>query len=224
MNRIKWGFLVLALCAVLPAAAQKHIAREDIEWSDVWLTGANKTDLPHVLLLGNSITRGYHPKVEKLLEGKAYVGRLSGSKSVGDPALLDEVAAILKHNHFDVIHFNNGLHGFDYTEEEYEKAFPKLIKTIRKYAPDAKLIWATITPVRQGEGMKELAPITERLKVRNEIALKYVRREGIEVDDLWDLVIGHPEYYAGGDGTHPIDAGFEALAVQVADMVKKALP
>ena len=43
-----------------------------------------------VLLLGNSITRGYHPKVEKLLEGKAYVGRLSGSKSVGDPALLDE--------------------------------------------------------------------------------------------------------------------------------------
>ena len=45
--------------------------REYIEWSDVWLTGANQTDKPHVLLLGNSITRGYHPKVEKLLEGKA---------------------------------------------------------------------------------------------------------------------------------------------------------
>ena len=71
------------MCFCVPAGAQEHIAREYIEWSDVWLTGANQTDKPHVLLLGNSITRGYHPKVEKLLEGKAYVGRLSGSKSVG---------------------------------------------------------------------------------------------------------------------------------------------
>ena len=99
-SAVLFGFI--GFCA--PAGAQEHIAREYIEWSDVWLTGANQTDKPHVLLLGNSITRGYHPKVEKLLEGKAYVGRLSGSKSVGDPALLDEVAAILKHNHFDVIH------------------------------------------------------------------------------------------------------------------------
>lgn len=225
MRKLSFVVWMLALCCLtIPVNAQKHIAREYIEWSDVWLTGADKTDKPHVLLLGNSITRGYQPKVEKRLEGKAYVGRLSGSKSVGDPALLDEVAAILKHNHFDVIHFNNGLHGFDYTEEEYEKAFPKLIKTIRKYAPKAKLIWATITPVRQGEGMKELAPITERLKVRNEIALKYIHREGIEVNDLWGLVIDHPEYYAGGDGTHPVDAGFEALAEQVAAVVEKALP
>ena len=89
-SAVLFGFI--GFCA--PAGAQEHIAREYIEWSDVWLTGANQTDKPHVLLLGNSITRGYHPKVEKLLEGKAYVGRLSGSKSVGDPALLDEVAAI----------------------------------------------------------------------------------------------------------------------------------
>lgn len=225
MKRISFWVGALSLCCLaMPVKAQEHIAREYIEWSDVWLTGADKTDKPHVLLMGNSITRGYHPKVEKKLEGKAYVGRLSCSKSVGDPALLDEIAAILKHNHFDVIHFNNGLHGFDYTEEEYDKAFPKLIATIRKYAPDAKLIWATITPVRQGEGMKELAPITERLKVRNEIALKHIRREGIEVDDLWSFVIDHPEYYAGGDGTHPVDSGFEALAGQVASVVEKALP
>lgn len=225
MKRLSLMAWAMALCCLtLTANAQKHIAREYIEWSDVWLTGADKTDKPHVLLLGNSITRGYQPKVEKRLEGKAYVGRLSGSKSVGDPALLDEVAAILKHNHFDVIHFNNGLHGFDYTEEEYAKAFPKLVKTIRKYAPHAKLIWATITPVRQGEGMKELAPITERLKVRNEIALKYIHSQGIEVDDLWGLIIDHPEYYAGGDGTHPVDAGFEVLADQVAKVVEQALP
>ena len=214
-------FILLSLCIF--TYAQKKIAREYIEWSDIWIPGANKTDLPHVLLIGNSITRGYYGKVEAALKEKAYVGRLSNSKSVGDPALIEELAVVLKNTKFDVIHFNNGLHGFDYTEEEYDKSFPKLIKIIRKYAPKAKLIWANTTPVRTGEGMKEFAPITERLNVRNQIALKHINRAGIEVNDLWKVVIDHPEYYAGGDGTHPIDAGYSALANQVIKVIKNVL-
>ena len=182
-------FILLSLCIF--TYAQKKIAREYIEWSDIWIPGANKTDLPHVLLIGNSITRGYYGKVEAALKEKAYVGRLSNSKSVGDPALIEELAVVLKNTKFDVIHFNNGLHGFDYTEEKYDKSFPKLIKIIRKYAPKAKLIWANTTPVRTGEGMKEFAPITERLNVRNQIALKHINRASIEVNDLWKVVIDH---------------------------------
>ena len=87
-------FILLFLC--IPVFAQQKIAREYIEWSDIWIPGANKTDLPHVLLIGNSITRGYYGKVEEALKEKAYVGRLSNSKSVGDPALIDELAVILK--------------------------------------------------------------------------------------------------------------------------------
>jgi lysophospholipase L1-like esterase len=71
--------------------------------------------------------------------------------------------------------------------------------------------------------MKEFAPVTERLKVRNEIALKHVTRAGIEVDDLWSTVIDHPEYYAGGDGTHPVEAGYSALAEQVISVLKNKL-
>ena len=186
---MKQFVILILLLFCIPTFAQKKIAREHIEWSDVWIPGANKTDLPHVLLIGNSITRGYYKKVEQTLKGKAYVGRLSNSKSVGDPALLEEIAVVLKNTHFDIIHFNNGLHGFDYTKEEYDKNFPKLIKIIRRYAPKAKLIWATTTPVRAGEKMKDFAPITERLKIRNEIALKYINREGIKVNDLWNVLV-----------------------------------
>lgn len=214
-------FILLFLCTSV--FSQQKIAREHIEWSDVWIPEANKTDLPHVLLIGNSITRGYYKKVEQTLKGKAYVGRLSNSQSVGDPALLEEIAVVLKNTHFDIIHFNNGLHGFDYTEEEYDKNFPKLIKIIRRYAPKAKLIWATTTPVRAGEKMKDFAPITERLKIRNEIALKYINREGIKVNDLWNVVVDHPEYYEGGDGTHPIDIGYSALAEQVSWIISYEL-
>ncbi len=91
-------------------------------------------------LIGNSITRGYYPEVVKLLEGKAYVARLSTSKSLCDPGLAKEIALIMSYCKFDIVHFNNGLHGFDYTEADYKKAFPGFIKAIRKAAPNARLV------------------------------------------------------------------------------------
>lgn len=127
--KLKKIIAIVAVAALaLPAMAREHIEREYLEWTDVWLPGAERADLPHILIIGNSITKGYTPKVEKALEGRAYVGRFSNSKCLGDPALLDELESVLKHNKFDIIHFNNGLHGAGYSEEEYDKAFPKLIK------------------------------------------------------------------------------------------------
>lgn len=216
-------FILLFLSSSNTTFAQKRIARENIEWSDIYIPGANKTDLPHVLLIGNSIVRGYHHQVEQLLKEKTYVARLSTSKSLGDPALLEEIEQTLKNTHFDIIHFNNGLHGFDYTEEEYDKNFPKLLKILSKYVPATHLIWASTTPVRTGSDCKELAPITERLKKRNQIALKHINSKGINTNDLWSTVINHPEYYAGGDGTHPIAKGYTALANQVASMIDTKL-
>lgn len=223
--KLKKIIAIVAVAALaMPAMAREHIEREYVEWTDVWLPGAERADLPHILIIGNSITKGYTPKVEKALEGRAYVGRFSNSKCLGDPALLDELESVLKHNKFDIIHFNNGLHGAGYSEEEYDKAFPKLIKLIRKYQPKAKLIWATTTPVRCGEGMIGFTEFSDRVKVRNEIAMKHIDKDGnIMVDDLWGVVVDHPEYYAGGDGTHPVESGWEALAKQVTMVLDKVL-
>jgi len=223
--KLRNTIIALTVAALaMPAAAREHIEREYIEWTDVWLPGAERADLPHILIIGNSITKGYTPKVEKALEGRAYVGRFSNSKCLGDPALLDELESVLKHNKFDIIHFNNGLHGAGYSEEEYDKAFPKLIKLIRKYQPDAKLIWASSTPVRCGEGMTGFTEFSDRVKVRNDIAMKHINKDGnIMVDDLWNVVVDHPEYYAGGDGTHPVEAGWEALAAQVTKVLEEVL-
>ncbi|MDE6757622.1 MAG: SGNH/GDSL hydrolase family protein [Muribaculaceae bacterium] len=223
--KLKKLIAAVAIAAMtMPAMAKQHIEREYVEWTDVWLPGANRSDLPHILIIGNSITKGYTPKVEPAFEGRAYVGRISNSKCLGDPALFDELESVLKHNKFDIIHFNNGLHGAGYTEEEYDKAFPKLIKLLRKYQPDAKLIWATTTPVRCGEGMTGFTEFSDRVKVRNEIAMKHIAKAGdITVDDLWSVVVDHPEYYAGGDGTHPVESGWEALAAQVTKVLEEAL-
>lgn len=197
--------------------------REDIEWLNVWLPNTNDTLLPRVLLIGNSITQSYYPGVTNLLKDKAYVGRLTTSKSLGDPALIAEVSLVLQQATFNVIHFNNGLHGWGYTEEEYAKSFPQLIQTLKELASTATLIWASSTPTRTGEGMLDFDPLTERTKERNKIALKAISGYRIAINDLFALAELHPEYYTGGDGVHLNQEGVNALAAQVANAIEQVI-
>jgi lysophospholipase L1-like esterase len=214
--------IVAAGCGASGSSDEPQVIREGTEWLDVWMPEANAKGLPRVLLVGDSITRGYGPRVEQQLKGKAYVARLATSKSVGDPALLAEVALVLGQARFDVIHFNNGLHGFGYTENDYRKAFPDLIATMKQGAPGSKLIWATTTPVRQRDHLDQLDPRTDRVEARNAIALKVVQAEKIPVNDLFALMDGHPEYHAL-DGIHFNEKGVTAQANQVVDQIKSAL-
>ena len=215
--------LAMAIGATAAIRAEDpHISREAIEWCNVWIPDANETKLPRVLLIGDSITAGYGPKVADALKGKASVARLTTSKSIGDPALLAEVALVLGQCRFDVVHFNNGLHGWGYSEEEYQKHFPELVATIGKHAPQAKLIWATITPVRQAGKLDVIAEETKRVQARNKIAEEIVTRDGIAVDDLFSLVKDHPEYWSA-DGVHFNAQGIAAQAAQVTRRIAEVL-
>jgi len=155
-------------------------AKEPLEWCDIWISHANETNLPRVLLIGDSITRAYYPEVEKRLEGKAYVGRLSSSAFISDPALLEQIRMVLTEYKFDVIHFNNGMHGWQHSENEYGEAFPEYLETIQKYAPNAKLIWANTTPLKASPASSENFTIAtdERIAQRNAIAAKLVQAQG----------------------------------------------
>ncbi len=158
--------IVAAMFSILAFGQLVHAQqpiRERIEWADIWVTDADKDDLPRVLLIGDSITRGYFDQVEKQLAGKAYCARLATSKCVADPAFLDEVQLLLKQYRFAVIHFNNGLHGFGYTEEQYRNGLVDLMATFQKHAPDAKLIWASSTPIRERENLQKISDGTERV-------------------------------------------------------------
>lgn len=205
------------------APAGRHVAREPIEWIRLWLPNVNKKDLPQVLLLGDSITQAYYKDVSADLKGKAYVGYLTSSLSVGDPMLPQQISLVLKNYRFDVIHFNNGLHGKGYTEQEYARYFPQFVKAIRANAHGAKLIWTSSTPVRTGKDMSEFAHWTHRVATRNKIAADYVRKAGIPIDDLYAAVLHHPEYYLGVDGTHPNTEGRAAEAHDVAASILKVL-
>jgi lysophospholipase L1-like esterase len=196
-----------------------RIVREEIEWLDVWVPGNSNKQLPKVLLIGDSMARAYYREVEEKLKGKAVVGRLTTSKSLGDPAYLTEVKLILSQTHFDVVHFNNGLHGPGYTEAEYAAALPELITTIRAGASGAKLMWASSTPVRVADKLDTLSAQNERSKRRNAIAAKVMAKESIPINDLFALIAEKPEWYSR-DGVHLNAKGVSALANQVAKAIR----
>lgn len=216
--------------------------REGIEWCDIWISHANESKLPRVLLLGDSITRAYYSEVEKRLAGKAYVSRLATSAFISDPAILAQIAAVLEQTKFDIIHFNNGMHGWQHSEEEYRHAFPEFFATIQKHAPGAKLIWASTTPIRENAPPAEAnqnpnavetqklmlkqdltRASNQRIEARNAIALEFAKAHRVAVDDLYAAMAGHPEYHPEKDGIHFNAQGVALQADQVAAAVSQAL-
>lgn len=135
----------------------------------------NKT-LPNVLLYGDSISIGYSSTVREALLTQANVYRihLNGGdassfiskmtkmhNTMQNPALEDPWLF-----NWDVIHFNVGLHDLKYlnnkkldkthgkqvsTIKEYKNNLKNIVVYLKKIAPNAKLIFATTTPIPSGE-------------------------------------------------------------------------
>ncbi len=223
MIKLILSVLCLASISLAAPTAVSPASRESIEWCDIWIAQADQVGLPRVLLIGDSITRAYDPAVEQRLAGKAYVARLATSAFLSDPMLLKQVEMLLDSMKFDVIHFNNGMHGWQHSEAEYRQAFPEFLATIQKHAPHAKLIWATTTPLRVSTPINpgEAQPSDERIAARNAIAREFVTAQNIPIDDLNALMAGHPEYHS--DNIHFNEQGIALQADQVAAAIEQAL-
>jgi hypothetical protein len=221
MLRFKTPLLILSLVLCVSAGAAenaRNAKHEDIEWCDVWMPHMRESGLPRVLLVGDSITRAYYKDVEDNLKGKAYVARLTTSAAIGDPALIMQLYTFLSAAKFDVVHFNIGMHGWAYSEADYRKHLPELLKVIRKDAPGARLIWASTTPVRKD---REPGPNNARIQARNEIAQTYFTGQSVPVDDLYTLMSAHSDLHT--DDVHFNEEGAALQARQVAAEIEKLL-
>ncbi|HEY0306890.1 MAG TPA: SGNH/GDSL hydrolase family protein [Acidobacteriaceae bacterium] len=176
--------------------------------------------LPNVLLIGDSITRAYYPEVVKDLAGKANCYYFATSAGSGDERLPGQIAATFRmfHMKWAVVHFNNGMHGWGYTEEEYGRYLPEMLDAVKAGASEAGLIWATTTPVRKEQAS---GASNARIVARNTLAVKAIAGQGIAVDDQYGLMIAHQDLHA--DGVHFNAAGSALQAQQVAESVAAVL-
>ena len=206
---------------VFSLAQKPHSIPEEIEWT--WEVRPVHADphLPNVLVLGDSISRNYFPRVTEDLAQKANVYLMASSTSVGDPRLPLQIAefAQLEGVRFQVVHFNNGMHGWAYTEEQYQTAIPSLLDAVRPLVlRGGSLIWANTTPVRSDASD---GATNARVDARNAIALRSMNAAGIPVDDQHALMRKHGDLY--DDAVHFNEIGAGIQGDQAAALILSAL-
>jgi len=193
---------------------------EEIEWT--WEVRPAHVDskLPNVLLVGDSITRNYYPEVQRQLNQVANVYLMATSASVGDPRLPRQLAefSAAESVSFQVVHFNNGMHGWAYSEADYRAAFPSFLAALHTMAPGASLIWATTTPVKVDAVP---GPTNARVKARNSITLTLIKDAGISIDDQHGLMTQHLDQYE--DKVHFKTAGAVIQGQQAAQSIRSSL-
>lgn len=191
---------------------------EQIEWTWEVRPEHPNDKLPNVLLVGDSITRNYFPEVQRKLGNVANVYLMASSICVGDPRLPQELKSFAKMENvrFRVVHFNNGMHGWDYTESQYTAAFPEYLAALHSIAPGATFIWATTTPVKKDT---QPGPTNARIDARNAIALKFVR--GMAIDDQHALMSKYRDLYQ--DNVHFNTQGSNLGGDQAAATIRRSL-
>ena len=214
---LSWSMIL----APAPTNAQDRPSRpEEIEWT--WEVRPARVDpkLPNVLLVGDSITRNYYPEVQRQLNHAANVYLMATSASVGDPRLPHQLAnfSTMEAVSFQVVHFNNGMHGWAYSELDYRAAFPSFLAALHAMAPGASFIWATTTPVKADAVP---GPANARIDARNSIALTFIKDAGISIDDQHGLMIQHLDQYE--DTVHFKPAGAIIQGQQTAQSIRSSL-
>lgn len=219
---MRW-FLLLAifgLAALTPTAAQEK-KKTDPAFDPV----TDNPTLPRVLLIGDSISIGYTAPTRQLLAGKANVHRIpenGGPTTTG----LKNIKKWLGDGKWDVIHFNWGLHDIKMDTGnhqvpigDYEKNLRELVKTLK--ATNARLIWATTTPVPEGK----VKPVRrdEDVVNYNALAKKIMDENGVAINDLYSFALPRLTTIQQPVNVHFTAAGSAALAERVAQAIEAAM-
>ena len=174
--------------------------------------------LPRVLLIGDSVSRGYTLAVRKALAGRANVHR--APENCGPSANgLKKINIWLGDGKWDVIHFNFGIHDRATPSADYQRRLETLVTRMK--ATGAKLIWASTTPVPPDT--KDGPKVTEQIVEKNRIATEVMAKSGVAIDDLFTFITPHLAKVQNPKDVHFNNDGYDLLGRQVAVAIEQAL-
>lgn len=194
--------------------------RETYQWSHTWMvTKPDSAPLRSILIIGDSHVERYHPVVAELLKGRFYVSKITTAKSLGDPQLLRQIDGLIGNNLFDMIFFNNGLHGVKYSPDAYAGYLSPMLKLLRKNNRSVKIVWVNTTARRVNGDLDAFDPYNDDVRTRNDRVSSFCKKKGLTMIDFWSMSLHKKEYYHP-DGIHFMPIGVEA---QAALIVKEAM-
>ncbi len=196
---------------------------------------SGKADLPNVLIIGDSISIGYTPYLKDILMGKAIIAH-PDENCEGTTKGVMKIDEWLGNTKWDIIHFNFGLHDLKHVNattgaastkpddprqadiKQYAKNLRLLVNRLK--ASGAKLIYCTTTPVPvKSSPFRE----PEQVIIYNNAALKIMKKEKIQVNDLYEFALPIIKQIQLPDNVHFTPDGYKILAEKVSGSIKECL-
>jgi len=172
--------------------------------------------LPRMLIIGDSISRGYTVPVRDLLEGKVNVHRAPqncSSVAIG----VENLDLWLGDGTWDFITFNFGIHDRNTSDADYEKYLTGIVGRLK--ATGAKLVWVTTTPVPVGA----LEYVPGSVDHLNQIAASIMKEHQIQILDLHDAITPGIDQYQIHKNCHFKLEGYNFLGTRIAETVQNEL-
>lgn len=196
----------------LPLHKRDKLARRSTAWDFV----KDDPTLPRVILIGDSVSRGYTQAARRALAGQANVHRAPAN--CGPTASgLRHIDAWLGDGKWDVIHFNFGIHDRNTPVADYASRLEQLVTRLKETG--ATVAWATTTPIPDKPDGQRAASIVER----NLAAAAVMQKHGVAIDDLFTFITPHLATVQPPGDVHFTTAGYDLLGEQVAAAVTAAL-
>lgn len=186
--------------------------------STAWDFVADDPRLPRVLVIGDSVSRGYTLPVRAALAGRANVHR--APENCGPTANgLKKLDVWLGSGRWDVVTFNFGIHDRATPLADYTDRLEKIVARLK--ATGAKPIWVATTPIPDDAAKKQTAA---SIVERNAAAAAVMARHGIPAADLFAAVTPQVTTLQNPNDVHFNAAGYEFLGRQVAAAIAAQLP
>jgi len=198
----------------LPLYQKDKLAGRGTAWDYVQDTPG----LPRVLLVGDSVSRGYTLAVRKALAGVANVHR--APENCG-PAVngIKKSDIWLADGKWDVIHFNFGIHDRRTPAADYQSRLEALVERYQKTG--ATVIWASTTPIPPDT--KDGPEASAQIEEKNRLAAEVMEKHGVKVNDLYQFVLPRLKELQNPKDVHFSGAGYDALGEQVAKVIQETL-
>jgi len=175
----------------------------------------DQPSLPRVLLIGDSISKGYTLPVRHALSGKANLHRAPancGSTAMG----LKNLTVWLGKGKWDIIHFNFGIWNINTKDEVYAAELEKIVEQLKKTG--AQLVWARTTPAGDKGNAEGYTPAKcDRV---NRIADAIMQKHGIPINDLYTAVAPKLAELQKAKNVHFNAEGNLVLGKQVAAVIQ----
>jgi hypothetical protein len=193
----------------LPLHKRGKIAGQSSAWDFV----KDDPKLPRILLIGDSVSRGYTQPTRKALAGKANVHRAPAN--CGPTASgLKNLDAWLGAGKWDVIHFNFGIHDRATPAADYVKRLEEIVTRLEKTG--AILIWASTTPIPDNPAQKQTA---QSVVEKNALAAEVMTKHGIPTDDLFGAMTPRLKEFQPPLDVHYTGAGYDFLGAKVGESI-----